>query len=140
MPKSDFRTLLTPIAVFASIGIVLAGVSTDLTGDFAYESGSERHDVAIHVTIKAEGGGKFSLALMAAHPDGHGAAPDGDGEGRVDREGVLHFPYEDSFSNKGTGKFQGTKDGYVLSIHITDVQDPRCLAYYGEHTLQRKPR
>ena len=120
--------------------IAIAGISSDLTGDFVYESGSERDDVAIYVTVKAEGDGKFSLALMAAHPDGHGAAPDGDGEGRVDHDGVLRFPFQDSFFNKGTGTFQRTKDGYVLSIHIADVQDARCLAYYGEHTLQRKPR
>jgi len=132
--------LLAPIAVVASIGIALAGVSADLTGDFAYESGPEPEDVAIYVTVKAEDDGMFSLALMAAHPDAHGAAPDGDGEGRVDHEGVLRFQYEDSFSNKGTGSFQRTKGGYELSIHLTDVHDPRCLAYYGEHTLQRKPR
>ncbi len=75
---------------------------------------------------------------MAAHPDAHGAAPDGDGEGRIDRDGVLRFTYEDSFFNKGTGTFRRTKKGYLLSIQIDHVEDSRCLVFYGEHTFQRE--
>ena len=77
---------------------------------------------------------------MAAHPDAHGAAPDGDGEGRIDRDGVLRFTYEDSFFNKGTGTFRHTKKGYLLSIQVDHVEDSRCLVFYGEHTLQRGPQ
>lgn len=87
-----------------------------LTGHFAYLSGSEPDDIAIYITIRSEDDGKFSLGLMAAHPDAHGAAPDGDGEGRIGHDGIFRFSYEDSFSNKGRGTFRRAKDGYLLSI------------------------
>ena len=137
---SDLKKLLVPIVLAACVRTVLAGAGPDLAGSFVHESGSDRDAVAISVTVEAEADGKFSLSLMAAHPDAHGAAPDGGGEGRVDHDGVLRFTYEDSFSNKGTGTFRHTRKGYLLSIQIDQVEDSRCLVFYGEHTLQRGPR
>ena len=125
-------------AAFASMA--LAGAGSDLTGSFVHKGGSDRDAVAISVTVEAGSAGKFLFSLTAAHPDAHGAAPDGDGEGRIDREGVLRFTYEDSFFNKGTGTFRRAKKGYLLSINIDHVEEPRCLAFYGEHTLQRETR
>ena len=137
---SDLRKLLIPIVLAACVCTVLAGAGPDLAGSFVHESGSDRDAVAISVTVEAEADGKFSLSLMAAHPDAHGAAPDGGGEGRVDHDGVLRFTYEDSFSNKGTGTFRRTKKAYLLSINIDHIEDPRCLVFYGEHTFKSAPR
>jgi len=139
-PMSDSRKLLVSIMFAACASIVLAGAGSDLMGSFVHESGSDRDAVAISITVEAGADGKISLSLMAAHPDAHGAAPDGDGEGRIDRDGVLRFTYEDSFFNKGTGTFRHTKKGYLLSIHVDHVEDSRCLVFYGEHTLQRGPQ
>lgn len=119
-------------------GVLFALAEPDLIGVFSYDNGEDRESVAIQVEIRPAAEGKLSLELMAGHPDGHGAAPDGGGEGEVDREGVFRFSYEDSFSNKGTGTFRRTKKGYLLSIKIDDVQDSRCLVFYGEKTLQRR--
>jgi hypothetical protein len=137
---SDLKNLLVLIVVAASVRIVLAGAGPDLAGSFVHESGSDRNAVAISLTVEAEADGKFSLSLMAAHPDAHGAAPDGGGEGRIDHDGVLRFTYEDSFSNKGTGTFRRTKKAYLLSINIDHIEDPRCLVFYGEHIFQSAPR
>lgn len=139
-PMFDLEKLLIPLVLIACVCGVLAGAGPDLTGFFVHESGSDRDALAISVTVEAEADGKFSLSLMAAHPDAHGAAPDGGGEGRVDYDGVLRFTYEDSFSNKGTGTFRRTTKAYLLSIQIDHVEDSRCLVFYGEHTLQRDPR
>jgi len=136
---SDSRKLLVSIMFAACASVVLAVAGSDLMGSFRHESGSERDAVAISVTVEAGASGKFSLSLMAAHPDAHGAAPDGEGEGRIDPDGVLRFTYEDSFYNKGTGTFRHAKTGYLLSIQIAQVEDSRCLVFYGEHTLQRGP-
>lgn len=134
-------TLLFVLMACGSPGVVTSEAATSrLTGHFAYVSGSERDDIAIYITIRSEADGKFSLGLMAAHPDAHGAAPDGGGEGRIEHDGIFRFSYEDSFFNKRHGTFRRAKDGYLLSIDIKDVQDSRCLAYYGKHTLQRNPR
>jgi hypothetical protein len=126
---------LALVAIPAVSGL---GANAPLIGKFVCESGKERNDVAIYITVSAEPDGKLSLALTAAHPDGHGAAPDGDGEGRVDADGIFRFTYEDSFLNKGEGTFRRVKGGYLLSIHIQDVQDSRCLPFYGEHLFQRR--
>ena len=137
---SDSKKLLVAIMLAACASVVLAGAGSDLVGSFVHESGSDRNAVAISVTVESGADGKFSLSLMAAHPDAHGAAPDGGGEGRVDHDGVLRFTYEDSFFNKGTGTFRRTTRAYLLSIQIDHVEDSRCLVFYGEHTLQRDPR
>ena len=137
---SDSRKLLVSIMFAACASVVLAGAGSDLMGSFVHESGSDRDAVAISVTVEAGADGKFSLSLMAAHPDAHGAAPDGEGKGRIDPDGVLRFTYEDSFFNKGTGTFRRTNKGYLLSIQIDHVEDSRCLEFYGEHTFLRDPR
>ncbi len=132
------RLVLASLALVAILAVSGSGADAPLFGKFACESGTERNDVAIYITVSAEPDGKLSLVLTAEHPDGHGAAPDGSGEGRVDAHGTLRFTYEDSFSNKGDGTFRRAKGGYLLSIHIQDVQDSRCLPFYGEHLLQRR--
>lgn len=130
------KGLLTAVLILA--GALFALAEPDLTGVFSYDDGEDQESVAIQVTIRPATEGKLSLELMAGHPDGHGAAPDGGGEGEVDRAGVFRFTYEDSFSNKGTGTFRRTRKGYLLSIKIDDVQDSRCLVFYGDKTLQRR--
>jgi hypothetical protein len=137
---SDSKKLLVSIMFAACARVVLAGAGSDLMGSFVHESGSDRDAVAIFITIGAGADGKFSLSLTAAHPDAHGAAPDGNGEGRIDRDGVLRFTYEDNFSNKGNGTFRHTKKGYLLSVQVDHVEDNRCLVFYGEHTFLRDPR
>ena len=104
-----------------------------LTGDFACRN----DDVAISIKVSKGEGVSLYLTLTATHPDGHVAAPDGEGEGTVDSSGVFRFGYEDSFSNKGKGTLRKTKSGYLLSIQIEDVGEPRCLPFYAEHLLQR---
>ena len=50
----------------------------DLLGEYAYRSGSGRNDVVISVTITREAG-ELMFSFQAAHPDAHGAAPEGGG-------------------------------------------------------------
>lgn len=133
-------------ALLASLALVVipvvsgAGTDAPLLGKFACKSGAERDSVSINITVTAESDGKLSLALTAAHPDGHGAAPDGEGDGRVDANGTFRFTYEDSFFNKGDGTFRRAKNGYLLSIRIQDVRESRCLPFYGEHLFRRRSR
>ena len=107
-----------------------------LLGDYAYTSGNNPDDVSINITVSRKGNA-FHLAFQASHPDGSGAAPDGDGDGKLDANGVFHFTFSDSFSNRGKGTFRRTAKGYELTIDITDVADPRCMPFYGTFTLRR---
>jgi hypothetical protein len=136
----DTRNLLALIVLTACASIALASAGSNLTGSFVHKSGSDQNAVAISVTVEARTEGKFLVSLTAAHPDAHGAAPDGEGEGRIDGEGVLCFNYEDSFSNKGRGTFRKSGKGYLLSIGIEQVKEPRCLVFYGKHMFHRMER
>ena len=106
-----------------------------LIGSYQFSSGSEPDDVYISITV-SQSGRKTHLDFQADHPDGHGAAPDGNGTGEIGPDGVFRFTYEDSFSNRGTGTFQHSPRGYELSIKISDVSDPRCMMFYGDFMVQ----
>jgi hypothetical protein len=107
-----------------------------LLGRYQFSNGQERNDVGIEITISRDERG-YVLGFQAAHPDAHGAAPDGEGVGRIGPDGVFRFTYEDSFSNRGTGTFRHGPRGYELSIQITEVVDPRCMAFYDDFTFER---
>ena len=107
----------------------------ELIGEYKYSSGSGPNDILLSVTIARESG-ELIFSLSAAHPDAHGAAPDGSGLANIGPDGTLRFSYTDSFENKGTGTFKRTARGYALSIHIDKVNDARCLPFYGDFILQ----
>ena len=107
-----------------------------LVGNYEFSSGSEPRDVYIAVTI-SQGADNYFLSFQGAHPDAHGAAPEGEGTGKLGSDNILRFTYGDSFSNRGSGSFRRTTRGYALSIEITEVADPRCMMFYGDFTLHR---
>jgi len=114
----------------------------DLIGEFEYVEGhTQPHDRNIQVSVTREANGRLAISFGASHFDGHGAAPDGDGSGETGPDGIFRFTFEDSFSNKGKGTFEYTKRGYILLIEIQDVQDPRCMMFYGERfELKRRSK
>lgn len=136
MSRIAFKIVLTIwIATCANCSAAPIAASP-LIGDYEFYSGTDPRDVYLSVSVVRDGG-KYSLGLMAAHPDAHGAAPDGGGAGRIGADGVLRFEFEDSFSNRGSGTFRRARGGYGLSIHIDEVHESRCLPFYGTHVLRR---
>lgn len=127
----------------AAHGRRTSAVERRLVGDYRYESGGDSiYDVYIDFSVWRDGD-KIVIGFQGAHPRAAGAAPEGAGTGRIDSDGVLRFDYEDSFFNKGTGTFRWTKNGYKLSIDISEMRDSRCAMYYGDFVLKRisgKPR
>lgn len=140
-----FSTII--LALLVTVGMIAPALAQprgrrdgSLAGYFTYEcpDSDGRDGVLLDAEIGTGAGGKLAFGMTAGHPDGHGAAPDGSGEGKVGSDGVLHFSFEDSFFNRGTGTFQRVGPGrYRLEITITQVKDSRCLAYYGAHVLKR---
>ena len=53
------------------------------------------------MTVTQSGQG-WHIAFDAAHVDGHGAAPEAEGPGKVSGN-TLQFTWKDTFSNTGTG-------------------------------------
>jgi len=102
-----------------------------LQGQFEYAESSPK-DRNIQLTVTSGSNSIYDVEFLAGHYDGHGAAPDGSGSGAIGPDGVLRFTFEDSFSNKGKGTFQRSKKGFILEITIDDIQDSRCMMFYGE--------
>lgn len=82
-------------------------------------------------------GKSATISFSAAHADGSGAAPDGDGEGALNAKGELEFKWTDTFDNAGTGTFRRDGKLYHLSLKPTKVSEPRAVVFYGEITLKR---
>ena len=74
----------------------------------------------------------MQVTFDGAYTDGHGAAPEGQGPARVSGN-TLQFKFEDSFGNAGTGTVTHAGDGIIVSMKTTHVEDPRCLAFYGQN-------
>lgn len=83
------------------------------------------------LSIEQSGGG-MQVSFDAAHNDGHGAAPEGQGPAKVSGN-TLQFKFEDSFGNTGTGTIARAADGVVVSMKTSHVAEPRCLAFYGQN-------
>ncbi len=106
----------------------------DFTGH--YELADAKADRAFSLDV-TQTGLKADLSFSAAMADGSGAAPDGDGSGQVDKTGVLHFTFTDSFENEGSGTLERDKNGFHLTLDATKVVEPRPLRFYGDVLLKK---
>lgn len=101
-----------------------------------YELADEKADRSFSLDV-TQTGSSADLFFSAAMADGSGAAPDGDGHGKIDAGGVLSFTFKDSFDNEGSGTFESKKDGYHLHLNVTKVIEPRPLRFYGDVLLKK---
>jgi hypothetical protein len=92
---------------------------------------------AFQLTIE-ESGGALQVSLNAAYNDGHGAAPDGQGEAKITGDNTLQFKWQDSFKNAGTGRIARAGEDIIVSMKTTRIVDSRCLVFYG-HKMRLKP-
>jgi hypothetical protein len=79
-----------------------------------------------------ESGNAIQVSFDAAYNDAHGAAPDGQGPGRITTKGALEFKWKDSFKNSGTGRITRAGEDIIVSMKTTRVVDSRCLVFYGQ--------
>ena len=80
-----------------------------------------------------QSGNVIQISFDAAYADAHGAAPDGDDQARISGKNRLEFKWEDSFHNSGTGLITRAGDGIVVSMKTMHVEEPPCLAFYGQN-------
>ena len=124
--------------------LALLGIFFGLTGAAAptvnytghYELAETNGDRSFSLDIMQTASGA-DLSFSTAMADGSGAAPDGDGKGRVDASGVLLFTFKDSFDNEGTGSLQASKGGYLLKMNVSKVVEPRPLRFYGNVLVKK---
>jgi len=70
--------------------------------------------------------------FSAGYNDGHGAAPEADGTGKVTDKGTVEFKFKDSSKNAGTGRIALADEGIMVSFKTKHVSDSSCLEFYGQ--------
>jgi hypothetical protein len=79
-----------------------------------------------------QSGSAMHIRFDAVWVDGHGAAPEADGPGKVSGN-TLTFKWEDSFKNSGTGTITRAGDDVLVTLNATKVADQSCLQFYGKN-------
>jgi len=125
------------IAVLALLGTLLLAHGSDTKSNFAghYELAEAKADRSFTLDI-TQVNRRVDITFSAAMNDGSGAAPDGEGHGRVE-DGVLSFTFKDSFNNEGTCKLSPTGSGYRLNMTIDKVVDVGPVHFYGDMSLRK---
>jgi hypothetical protein len=124
------------ILVSLIVSAAFAGGPATWTGEYAdkkFLNGKGMFQLSLE-----QKGDEVSVTFCAVYSDGHGAAPDADGKGKLTAKGTVEFTWEDSFSNSGTGTIKKSGNDVVISIKPTHVADARCLQFYGDN-IRLKP-
>jgi len=77
-------------------------------------------------------GNAWQVAFDAVYTDGHGAAPEAEGPGKVVGN-TLQFTFKDTFSNSGTGTITAAGDDIIVSLKPAHVAEARCLVFYKQN-------
>ena len=110
-------------------GASAARVAPDLAGVYIAQGTSERYSVTRWLRVR-QSGRTAEVSLAASYGDGHGRAPEVEGDGTVDTDGVLRFRFSDSFHNEGTATFRREGRFYVLRVRPTSVVEQEALNMY----------
>jgi hypothetical protein len=129
----DRQLIFTAIAFALS---VTAAEAPNFVGEYADKK--FLNGQAVFQMSLEQSGNTVSVWFSAGYNDGHGAAPEADGTGKVTPKGTVEFKFEDNFKNAGTGTITRAGNDIVVSLKTTRVADPRCLVFYKPNMrLQR---
>ena len=123
------RYLIFVISALASIS--LAADTPNFAGEYADKK--FLNGQAVFQMSLEQGGNAISVWFSAGYNDGHGAAPEATGTGKITGKGGVDFKFEDSFANAGTGTITRSGNDIIVSIKPIRVTDSRCLAFYGQN-------
>ena len=79
-----------------------------------------------------QSGGTVSVWFSASYNDGHGAALEAVGTGKVTDQGTVQFKFKDSSKNAGTGRIAPAGEGIIVSLKTKHVSDSSCLKFYEQ--------
>ena len=127
MRTSLFLVLLIAIAQ----SISLAADSQNFAGEWT-DKNFHKGDGVVSLSVE-QSGANISVVYSGGHNDGHGAAPELDGKGKITGKGTATFTWKDSFDNSGTATIKQTGKDVILSFKPTHVVEARCLVFYGEN-------
>jgi hypothetical protein len=79
-----------------------------------------------------QSGDTVSVWFSASYNDGHGAAPEADGTGKVTDKGTVQFKFKDSSKNAGTGRIAPAGESIIVSFKTKHVSDSSGREFYGQ--------
>jgi hypothetical protein len=129
VPRATCTLALVALLTILTAWPVAAADPTDWTGEFK----TSVHGGGVFELSLEQQGDAIQLSFNAAYSDGHGAAPDGSGTGKINPKGTVEFTFEDSFGNTGTGIINRAGKDIIVSMKMANVAEPRCLPFYGEN-------
>jgi hypothetical protein len=125
--------------IFAAVALAFASIAAgtpNFAGEFADKKFLKGQGV-FQMSLE-QSGNELLVFFSAVHNDGHGAAPEADGKGKVTAKGAVEFKWKDSFQNSGSGTITRAGDDIIVSIKPTKVADSRCMEFYGDD-MRLKP-
>jgi len=108
----------------------LAAEAPNFSGEYADKN--LLNGQAVFQMSLEQSGNTVSVWFSAGYNDGHGAAPEANGTGKVNSKGTVEFKFDDSDGNAGTGTITHAGNDIVVSIKMTKVRDSGPLAFYRE--------
>lgn len=140
-PHNLLMSTLTSSSVYRRVSLVAffllmtsflarGGDAPNWTGEFAdkkFLSGMAVFQMSIN-----RSGNAWHVAFDAVYADGHGAAPEAEGPGKVVGN-TLQFTFKDTFSNSGTGTITAAGEDIIVSLKPTHVAEARCLVFYKQN-------
>lgn len=120
-----------PLFIFVVLASAFAAEAPNWAGEYAdkkFLNGQAVFQLSIN-----QSGTAIQVSFDAVYDDGHGAAPEAEGSGKVTNKGTVEFKFEDSFKNAGTGTITRAGDAVIVSLTTMRVADSRCLPFYGQN-------
>jgi hypothetical protein len=122
------RSLILLVA-FALVSI--AAGPPNFAGEYADKSflGSQ----AVFQMSLEQSGNFVKVWFSIGYNDGHGAAPEAGGSGKITNAATVEFKFDDTSKNVGTGTITRAGEDIVVSLKTTRVADSRCLEFYRQN-------
>jgi hypothetical protein len=123
------------VASFVSIALLASTVYALSAGEnFSGEYADKNflNGQAVFQMSLQQSGDTVSVWFSAGYNDGHGAAPEADGTGKVTSKGTVEFKFKDSSKNAGTGRILPAGEGIMVSLKTKHISDSSCLEYDGQ--------
>lgn len=124
------RTSLLAFFILVACLVARGGDAPNWAGEFTDKK--FLNGMAVFQMSINRSGNAWHVAFDAVYTDGHGAAPEAEGPGRVSGN-TLEFTFKDTFSNTGTGTITAVGDDIIVSIKPTHVAEARCLIFYKQN-------
>ncbi len=119
-----------PIFFVLAVAAIAAGTS-NFAGEYADKSflGGQ----AVFQMSLEQSGNFVKVWFSTGYNDGHGAAPEAGGSGKVTGNGTVEFKFDDTSKNMGTGTITRAGDDIIVSLKTTRVADSRCQELYRQN-------